>query len=85
MESTTRSTRIHVDTGTGIFWFIGWLFTNAFAKLVWGEGLLGRVVWPSFRGGAVRWAARDPSQLSRPVMVPPESRESCRTALVRHG
>jgi len=49
-----RSARIHVDTGVGIFWFIGWMFTIAFAKLIWWQALLGRVVWPYYLGLAVR-------------------------------
>lgn len=50
----TKPTRIQVDTGTGVFWFIGWLFTIAFAKLVWWQALLGLVIWPYFLGLAVR-------------------------------
>jgi hypothetical protein len=33
MEQKTRS-NIRVDAGIGMFWFIGWLFTIAFAKLI---------------------------------------------------
>jgi hypothetical protein len=49
-----RSARIHVDTGVGIFWVIGWMFTIAFAKLIWWQALLGLVVWPYYLGLAVR-------------------------------
>jgi hypothetical protein len=45
---------IHVDTGAGLFWFIGWLFTIAFAKLIWWQALLGLMVWPYYLGLAVR-------------------------------
>jgi hypothetical protein len=45
---------IRVDTGTGIFWFIGWLFTIAFAKLIWWQAILALIVWPYFLGLAVR-------------------------------
>ena len=41
MESESKSTPVRVDAGIGIFWFIGWLFTIAFAKLVWWQALLG--------------------------------------------
>lgn len=35
---------------TGIFWFMGWLFTIGFANLVWWKIILGIVVWPYFLG-----------------------------------
>ena len=34
MASDSNSTPVRVDAGVGIFWFIGWLFTIAFAKLL---------------------------------------------------
>jgi len=37
----------------GAFWFAGWLFTIAFAKLVWWKIILGIIVWPLFLGWAV--------------------------------
>ena len=41
--------------GTGVFiWFIGWLFTIAFAKLIWWQAILGLVVWPYYLGIAAR-------------------------------
>ena len=40
--------------GFGLFWFAGWLFTIAFAELVWWKTILGIVVWPYFLGVAVR-------------------------------
>jgi len=36
--------------GAGMFWFAGWLFTIAFAHLVWWKIILGLVVWPLFLG-----------------------------------
>ncbi len=39
---------------TGIFWFMGWLFTISFANLVWWKIIVGIVVWPYFLGIAVR-------------------------------
>lgn len=50
----TKSASIRVDAGVGIFWFIGWLFTIAFAKLIWWQALLALVVWPYFLGLAAR-------------------------------
>jgi hypothetical protein len=38
----------------GVFWFMGWLFTIAFANLVWWKIIVGIVVWPYLLGLAVR-------------------------------
>ena len=38
----------------GMVWFIGWLFTIGFAKLVWWEIILSLVVWPYYLGVAAR-------------------------------
>ena len=38
----------------GVIWFIGWLFTIAFAQLVWWKIIVGIVVWPFFLGQALR-------------------------------
>jgi hypothetical protein len=38
----------------GTIWFIGWLFTIGFAKLVWWQIILGIVVWPFFLGSAIQ-------------------------------
>ena len=43
-----------VAAGAGALWFAGWLFTIAFANLVWWKIILGIVVWPLFLGWAVR-------------------------------
>lgn len=53
-ETTSNKSVVRVDTGTGIFWFIGWLFTIAFAKLVWWQAIIALVGWPYFLGLAVR-------------------------------
>jgi len=37
----------------GAFWFAGWLFTIAFANLVWWKIILGLVVWPYYLGKAL--------------------------------
>jgi hypothetical protein len=49
-----RSESIRVDTGMGIIWFIGWLFTIAFAKLSFLTAVLGLFIWPYYLGVAVR-------------------------------
>jgi hypothetical protein len=41
-------------TLAGAFWFAGWLFTIAFANLVWWKIILGIVVWPLFLGFYLR-------------------------------
>ena len=38
----------------GVVWFGGWLFTMAFAHLVWWKALLGIVIWPFFLGEFIR-------------------------------
>ena len=38
----------------GMFWFAGWLFTIAFANLVWWKIILALFVWPLFLGFEVR-------------------------------
>lgn len=54
MGSNSGSRAIRVDTGMGLIWFMGWLFTIAFAKLVWWQAILGLVVWPYYLGLVVR-------------------------------
>jgi hypothetical protein len=38
----------------GTIWFIGFLFTIGFAKLVWWQILFGIVIWPYYLGVALR-------------------------------
>jgi hypothetical protein len=38
----------------GTIWFIGWLFTLAFAQLIWWKAILALVVWPYYLGVALR-------------------------------
>jgi hypothetical protein len=45
---------VRVDTGFGIIWFIGWMFTLAFAKLSFGKAILALLIWPYHLGAAVR-------------------------------
>lgn len=46
--------RIRVDTGMGIIWIIGWMFTIAFAKLGFWTAVLGLFIWPYYLGMAVK-------------------------------
>ncbi len=45
---------VRVDSGSGIFWVIGWMFTIAFAKLGLGQALLALITWPYQLGVALR-------------------------------
>jgi hypothetical protein len=38
----------------GVVWFGGWLFTIAYANLVWWKIILGIVVWPYYLGLVLR-------------------------------
>jgi len=38
----------------GTFWFIGWLFTIGFAKLVWWKAIIALVLWGYYLGAALR-------------------------------
>ena len=38
----------------GMVWFLGWLFTIAYAELVWWKIILALVIWPYYLGLAVR-------------------------------
>lgn len=44
--------RRHAGAGgvAGGFWFAGWLFTLAFAHLIWWKAILALVVWPYYLG-----------------------------------
>jgi len=55
MSIETKPRQIKVDTGLiGAIWFIGWLFTIAFANLIWWQAVLGVVIWPYYLGLAAR-------------------------------
>jgi hypothetical protein len=38
----------------GVVWFGGWLFTMAFAKLLWWQCIVGLVIWPYYLGVLAR-------------------------------
>ena len=54
MADAMTGTRPAQNNLAGMLWFAGWLFTIAFAKLVWWKALLALVVWPYFLALAVR-------------------------------
>ena len=37
----------------GMFWFAGWLFTLAFAKLIWWKAVLALIFWPYYLGSVI--------------------------------
>ena len=47
---STQSTKVKVDTGMGVIWCIGWLFTIGFASLGFWQGVLALFVWPYYLG-----------------------------------
>jgi len=53
-EKRRRSGGGAAGSAGAAFWFAGWLFTIAFAELVWWKIILGIVVWPYFLGVAIR-------------------------------
>lgn len=55
VEEKPKSIRVH-NTGTtgGIIWTIGWMFTIAFAKLIWWKAFLAIIIWPWYLALAVR-------------------------------
>jgi len=56
-ETVTKRTPMKVEVVnslTGMVWFIGWLFTSAFARLIGWQALLGILSGPYFLGSAAR-------------------------------
>jgi hypothetical protein len=53
-EGKSRHGRGEAGGLAGGFWFAGWLFTIAFAKLVWWKAILAIVIWGYYLGVAVR-------------------------------
>jgi hypothetical protein len=41
----------------GSLWFIAWLFTIGYAKLVWWRAAIALVIWPYYLGVAIRRSA----------------------------
>lgn len=48
--------KVHYSHGTtgGTIWCIGWLFTIAFANLIWWKALLALIIWPYYLGLILR-------------------------------
>ena len=55
MSPEIKTRNIKIESGlVGALWCIGWMFTLAFAKLIWWQALLAIIVWPYYLGVAVR-------------------------------
>ncbi|MBE0477164.1 MAG: hypothetical protein IBX62_08720 [Coriobacteriia bacterium] len=48
------SQRIRVDSGMGVVWFIGWIFTIGYVKLGFWPAVLALIIWPYHLGVALR-------------------------------
>ncbi|KAF0107820.1 MAG: hypothetical protein FD146_1451 [Anaerolineaceae bacterium] len=53
-KETPKPVTVHTGSMVGVVWSIGWMFTIAFAKLIWWKALLALVIWPYYLGLAVR-------------------------------
>ena len=55
MESGTKSNvSCENPAFIGTIWFVGWMFTIGFAKLVWWKAIIAVVLWGYFLGAALR-------------------------------
>ena len=53
-ERKEHKMRMRHSSLTGALWFGGWLFTMAFAKLLWWQCIVGLVIWPYYLGQLAR-------------------------------
>jgi hypothetical protein len=53
-EEKTKTVRVNNSSAAGAFWTAGWIFTIAFAKLIWWKALLALIIWPWYLALAVR-------------------------------
>jgi hypothetical protein len=51
--SMSKAQKIKVDTGMSTIWFIGWLFTIAYADQAFWTAVLSIIIWPYYLGVAV--------------------------------
>lgn len=49
-----RCEPLQVKLETGGLWYIGWLFTVAFAKLSFWQAILATIAWPYYLGLVIR-------------------------------
>jgi len=53
-ETKPRPIRVHSGGSAGVFWTAGWMFTIAFARLIWWKALLALVIWPWYLALKIR-------------------------------
>ena len=53
-EEKTKTVKVNNGSAAGAFWTAGWIFTMAFAKLIWWKALLAVIIWPWYLALAVR-------------------------------
>ncbi len=49
-DSGNVKVKVHSDSGMGIFWFIGWLFTIGFLHLALPRAIYAIILWPWYLG-----------------------------------
>jgi hypothetical protein len=49
-----RDRNLNVRLETGGLWYVGWLFTVAFAKLSFWQAILATIAWPYYLGLVIR-------------------------------
>jgi hypothetical protein len=55
MTTEKKPRAIRVESGlVGVIWFIGWLFTIAYAQLSWGQAIFAVIIWPYYLGLVLR-------------------------------
>jgi hypothetical protein len=55
MTTEKKSRVIRVESGLiGVVWFIGWLFTIAYAQLIWSQAIIAVIIWPYYLGLVLR-------------------------------
>jgi hypothetical protein len=52
-EKKPRSIRVESSLA-GVIWFIGWLFTIAYAQLIWWQAIIAVIIWPYYLGLVLR-------------------------------
>jgi hypothetical protein len=53
-EEVHHHNKVKVESGFGVIWCIGWMFTIGFLQLIWWKALLALIVWPWYLGVAIR-------------------------------
>ena len=55
MSAEPKPRTIKVESSmAGIIWAIGWMFTIAYAHLIWWQALVAIIIWPYYLGLVLR-------------------------------